>query len=142
MFLLHWLSVASRALDHLPSVRPPPPPPRPTHTNKQEHDQDAVVAAQPALTTTLLSLLTPPPINSLTPSIHPGRPARAIISHLLVKLLSAGDAKGLFDLGQTLLKGLVGSEGKGAMEREKEARVACGACLAEVWSAFGNQVSC
>lgn len=43
-------------------------------------------------------------------------------------------------MGTTLLKGLAGTDTKGAAEREKEWRVACAWCLGEVWSVFGNQV--
>lgn len=96
---------------------------------------------QATLTTSLLSLLTPPPVNSLALYVKPGRPARTIISRILILLLKKGESKGLFDLGQSLLKGLIGTDVKGAPEREKEWRVACGWCLGEVWTVFGNQVS-
>lgn len=55
--------------------------------------------------------------------------------------MKRGESKGLFDLGQQLIKGLIGTDSKGASEREKEWRVASGWCLGEIWSVYGNNVS-
>ena len=102
--------------------------------------QATIFSSQPVLTQTLLSLLTPPAPTSQATRPPPGRPARHLISRILVLLLRKGDSKGLFDLGQALLKGLNGSEAKGAIERELQWRVANGACLGAVWDAFGHNV--
>ena len=102
--------------------------------------QTAIHAHQAALTASLLSLLTPPPANTPTPPPRPGRPARALIARILLSTFRRGETKGLFDVGQALLKGLVGSEMKGAVERDKEWRVASGYVLGELWTEFGGQV--
>ncbi|KAI5476389.1 Armadillo-type fold domain containing protein [Pseudohyphozyma bogoriensis] len=120
IFLLTWLSGVEKALDGL--------------------DNATIFQHQAALTTSLLSLLVPPSLNSTTPTIKPGRPARAIMSRILITLLTRGEKKGLFDLGQTLLKGMAGSDTKGAPEREKEWRVANAWVLGEVWARFGGSV--
>lgn len=58
-----------------------------------------------------------------------------------MSLLRRGETKGLFDLGQALVKAFLGSgDSKGSPEREKEWRVAAALSLGEVWSNFGNQV--
>ncbi|KAM0751074.1 ARM repeat-containing protein [Meredithblackwellia eburnea MCA 4105] len=120
LFLLNWLNKAEKAVEVLP--------------------ESVIKAQQPALTTSLLSLLAPPPVNSPHPIVKPGRPARAIISRIFLLLFKRGEIKGLFDLGQALLKGLVGTDAKGAPEREKEWRVASGWCLGELWVVHGHQI--
>ncbi|KAK4701730.1 HEAT repeat-containing protein 5, partial [Phenoliferia sp. Uapishka_3] len=120
LFLLNWLNGAEKAVEVLPEA--------------------AIRSQQSNLTATLLSLLTPPSLGSTTPTVKPGRPARAIIARIFLLLFKRGETKGLFDLGQALLKGLAGTDGKGAPEREKEWRVACGWCLGEIWTVHGSQV--
>lgn len=56
-------------------------------------------------------------------------------------LLKRGESKGLFDLAQSLLKGAIGNEYKGAQEKEKEWRIACAYCLGEIYLVHGSQVS-
>lgn len=102
--------------------------------------QSTIISSQPSLTSTLRSLLTPPPPTSQPTRPPPGRPARHLIARILVLQLQKGDPKGLYDLGQALLRGLTGTEGKGAVEREVQWRVANGWCLGVVWDAFGQQV--
>ncbi|GAA5869068.1 hypothetical protein JCM16303_000350 [Sporobolomyces ruberrimus] len=120
LYLLNWLSGCEKALTKLPRT--------------------VIHSEQAALTTSLLSLITPPSPSSNTATVKPGRPARAIIARIFLILLQRGDSKGLFDLAQTLLKGAVGNEYKGAQEKEKEWRIACAYCLGEIYAVHGSQV--
>ncbi|GAA5857242.1 hypothetical protein JCM9279_001817 [Rhodotorula babjevae] len=119
LFLLTWLSAAERAVQGLP--------------------QELVLKHQQPLAKSLVALVTPP-AASATPPVKPGRPARALIARILVTLLRRGDTKNLFDLAQSLLRCLNGSETKGAPEREKEWRIAAAYVLGEVYAVFGQQV--
>lgn len=119
VFLLCWLSECEKAVETLA--------------------EPLLLAKQAELTSTLLNLLIPSPLPTLT--VKPGRPARALIARILIIVLKRGERKNLFDLGQSLLKAFNGSETKGAPEREKEWRVAAAWVLGEVWTAFGDQVS-
>ncbi|GAA5946756.1 hypothetical protein JCM3775_005235 [Rhodotorula graminis] len=119
LFLLTWLSAAERAVESLP--------------------QDVVLKHQQPLTKSLVALVTPP-APSATHPVKPGRPARALISRIFVTLLRRGDTKNLFDLAQSLLRCLNGSETKGAPEREKEWRIGAAYVLGEVYAAYGQQV--
>lgn len=101
--------------------------------------QEVVLKHQAALTKSLVGLVTPPS-PSTTPTVKPGRPARALIARILVALLRRGDTKNLFDLAQSLLRALNGNELKGAPEREKEWRIAAAYILGEVYSVHGQQV--
>ncbi|KAK4049254.1 hypothetical protein OIO90_005543 [Microbotryomycetes sp. JL221] len=120
LFLLNWLTNCLNALDKLPN--------------------SVIVAHQQTLTTRLLTIITPPSPTTQVTQIKPGRPARAIIARVLITLLTKGEQKHLFDIGQTLLKGLVGIESKIAAEKDKEWRIACAYCLGEIWLALGQQV--
>lgn len=97
----------------------------------------------------LLGLIQPPPpptaaaaaaAAAAVPSVKPGRPARALIARIIILVLTRGDQKSLYDVVQSLLKGVNGSETKGAPEREKEWRIACTFVLGEVYAVFGSQV--
>lgn len=104
--------------------------------------QTVVRSEQLKLSTSLLSLVTPPPTPaSNVAAVKPGRPARALIARILLALLARGDSKGLFDLAQALLKGAIGNEYKGAPDKEKEWRIACAYCLGEIYAVHGSQVS-
>ncbi|BGP19331.1 hypothetical protein JCM10213v2_007420 [Rhodosporidiobolus nylandii] len=122
VYLLTWLSACERAAKGLP--------------------QETIHAQQQLVTASLLSLLTPPPASPTpnTSTVKPGRPARALIARILIVLLERGDSKHLFDVAQTLLRGMQGSEAKGAPEREKEWRIACAEVLGEIYSVYGQQV--
>ncbi|BGP50956.1 hypothetical protein JCM10450v2_006882 [Rhodotorula kratochvilovae] len=119
LFLLNWLSAAERAVEGLP--------------------QDIVLKHQQDLTKSLVALVTPPAPSATAP-VKPGRPARALIARILVALLRRGDHKGLFDLAQSLLRALNGSDTKGAPEREKEWRIAAAHALGEVYAVHGQHV--
>ncbi|GAA5946242.1 hypothetical protein JCM3765_000165 [Sporobolomyces pararoseus] len=120
LYLLNWLSGCEKALTKLP---------------------DSVIhSEQSTLTTSLLSLVTPPAPGSNTATVKPGRPARALIARIFLILLKRGDSKGLFDLATTLLKGAVGNDFKGAQEKEKEWRIACAYILGEIYSVHGSQI--
>ncbi|GAA5974285.1 hypothetical protein JCM11641_006712 [Rhodosporidiobolus odoratus] len=123
VYLLNWLSQCEAAVNQLPP--------------------DVIPAHQPTLTATLLSLVTTPPAPSSSPStntVKPGRPARALIARILLALLQRGDSKHAFDIAQTLLRAMNVSETKGALEREKEWRIACADVLGKVYSVFGSQI--
>ncbi|GAA5876048.1 hypothetical protein JCM8547_003540 [Rhodosporidiobolus lusitaniae] len=120
LFVLNWLSGCERAVRELP--------------------QAAILANQATLTASLLSLVTPPSPSATSPFVKPGRPARALVARILILLLQRGDTKGLFDVAQTLLKGVNGNDYKGAPEKEKEWRIACGYVLGELYAVLGNQI--
>ncbi|GAA6032931.1 hypothetical protein JCM8097_000054 [Rhodosporidiobolus ruineniae] len=121
VYLVNWLSGAERAVRQLP--------------------QSTLLAEQPTLTTALLSLVSPPsPSAPSSNLVKPGRPARALIARILVQALQRGESKGLFDVAQTLLRGMSGNDVKGAPEREKEWRIACAFVLGELYAALGSQV--
>ncbi|GAA5906312.1 AP-1 complex accessory protein LAA1 [Sporobolomyces salmoneus] len=120
LYLLNWLSGCEKALTKLP--------------------QSVVHSEQPTLTTSLLSLVTPPSAATLSTAVKPGRPARAIIARIFLLTLKRGESKGLFDLAQALLKGAIGNEYKGAQEKEKEWRIACAYCLGEIYAVYGSQI--
>jgi len=101
--------------------------------------QELVLKHQQPLTKSLVALVTPPSA-SVTSPVKPGRPARALIARILVTLLRRGDTKHLFDLAQSLLRCLNGSDTKGAPDREKEWRIAAAYVLGEVYAGFGQQV--
>ncbi|BGP57657.1 hypothetical protein JCM8202v2_005301 [Rhodotorula sphaerocarpa] len=102
---------------------------------------EAIYREQPQLLRALLGLVQPPsPLASSPPSVKPGRPARALIARIIITVLSRGDQKSLYDVAQHLLRGVSGSEGKGAPEREKEWRIASTYILGEVYAVFGSQV--
>lgn len=104
--------------------------------------QEAIYREQPQLLRALLGLVQPPsPLASSPPSVKPGRPARALIARIIITVLSRGDQKSLYDVAQHLLRGVSGSEGKGAPEREKEWRIASTYILGEVYAVLGSQVS-
>lgn len=111
----------------------------PTLNADLELRQATILQEQAALTTSLLSLVTPPAATS-APAVKPGRPARALIARILIVLLQRGESKGLFDVAQALLRGVSGSEAKGAPEREKEWRIASAFVLGELYAALGSHV--
>lgn len=82
----------------------------------------------------------PPSPTSTASTVKPGRPARALVARILILVFSRGDSKGLFDVAQSLLRGMNGSEAKGAPEREKEWRIASAYVLGELYAVFGSQV--
>lgn len=102
--------------------------------------QEAIFREQPQLLKALLTLVQPPLPTAPTPPVKPGRPARALIARIITVVLARGDQKSLYDVAQSLLRGVNGTEGKGALEREKEWRIACTYILGEVYAAFGSQV--
>ncbi|GAA6022908.1 hypothetical protein JCM10207_006860 [Rhodosporidiobolus poonsookiae] len=120
LYLLNWLSACEKAVLELP--------------------QSAIYAEQSRLTTSLLSLITPPAQTATVPTVKPGRPARALIARILIAVIQRGDAKGLFDVAQALLRGMSGGEYKGAPEREKEWRIACAFVLGELYAVLGSHV--
>lgn len=110
--------------------------------------QEAIFREQPQLLKALLGLIQPPApptaaaaAAAAAPSVKPGRPTRALIARIVVLVLTRGDQKSLYDVAQSLLRGVNGSETKGAPEREKEWRIACTFVLGEVYAVFGSQVS-
>ena len=108
--------------------------------------QEAIFREQPQLLKALLGLIQPPPPPTVAAaaaasSVKPGRPARALIARIVILVLTRGDQKSLYDVAQSLLRGVNGSETKGAPEREKEWRIACTFVLGEVYAVFGSQVS-
>lgn len=109
--------------------------------------QEAIFREQPQLLKALLGLIQPPPpptaaaAAAAASSVKPGRPARALIARIVILVLTRGDQKSLYDVAQSLLRGVNGSETKGALEREKEWRIACTFVLGEVYAVFGSQVS-
>lgn len=109
--------------------------------------QEAIFREQPQLLKALLGLIQPPPPPTTAAaavaasSVKPGRPARALIARIIILVLTRGDQKSLYDVAQSLLRGVNGSETKGAPEREKEWRIACTFVLGEVYAVFGSQVS-
>ncbi|SDA02873.1 BZ3501_MvSof-1269-A2-R1_Chr11g02774 [Microbotryum saponariae] len=121
LLLLNWLSGVEKSVEVL--------------------DKETILLQQPTLTTNLLSILVAPPPTSSLPRLKPGRPARALLARILLLLLAKGDTKGRYDLVQSLIQGMVGSELKGAgWEREKENRLACAWVLGEVFRVCGSQV--
>ncbi|SGY43227.1 BQ5605_C001g00003 [Microbotryum silenes-dioicae] len=121
LLLLNWLSGVEKSVEVL--------------------DKETILLQQPTLTTNLLSILVAPAPTSSQPRLKPGRPARALLSRIFLLLLAKGDTKGLYDLVQSLIQGMVGSELKGAgWEREKENRLACAWVLGEVLRVWGGQV--
>ncbi|GAA5989051.1 hypothetical protein JCM10908_006285 [Rhodotorula pacifica] len=123
-YLLTWLSACEKAVKTLP--------------------KEAIFREQPQLLKSLLGLVQPPPplgVSGTAPSaVKPGRPARALIARIIVTVLTRGDQKSLYDVAQSLLRGVNGSETKGAPEREKEWRIASTYVLGEVYAVFGSQV--
>ncbi|GAA5914098.1 hypothetical protein JCM5296_003575 [Sporobolomyces johnsonii] len=120
LFLLTWLGSCERAVKALPEA--------------------VILSEQANLTAALLSLITPPSPTSTSPTVKPGRPARALVARILLALLQRGESKGLFDLAQALLKGVTGYEYKNAPEKEKEWRIACAYCLGELYAVHGSQI--
>ncbi|SCV73304.1 BQ2448_7230 [Microbotryum intermedium] len=121
LLLLTWLSRVEKSLEAL--------------------EKETILLQQPTLTTHLLSILIAPLPTSSQPRLKPGRPARALLSRIFLLLLTKGDTKGVYDLVQSLMQGMVGSQVKGAgWEREKENRVACAWVLGEVFRVGGSQV--
>ncbi|BGP10695.1 hypothetical protein JCM10049v2_006587 [Rhodotorula toruloides] len=120
IWLLSWLSKCEKAIKVLPEA--------------------TLFAEQANLTKALVALVTPPSPTSTAPTVKPGRPARALVARILILVFSRGDSKGLFDVAQSLLRGMNGSEAKGAPEREKEWRIASAYVLGELYAVFGSQI--
>ncbi|GAA5889046.1 hypothetical protein JCM6882_009727 [Rhodosporidiobolus microsporus] len=120
VFLLNWLSGCERTVKELPEAR--------------------LLAQQTTITNALVALISPLAPSATTPTVKPGRPARALIARILIVLFQRGDSKTLFDVAQTLLKGMSGNDFKGAPEKEKEWRIACAFVLGELYAVFGSQI--
>ncbi|GAA5882646.1 hypothetical protein JCM3774_004088 [Rhodotorula dairenensis] len=124
-FLLTWLGACEKAVNSL--------------------SKEAIFREQPQLLKALLALVQPPVPTTAAqapapPAVKPGRPARALIARIIVTILTRGDQKSLYDVAQTLLRGINGTDTKGAPEREKEWRIASTYVLGEVYAVFGSQV--
>ncbi|GEM12259.1 clathrin-coated vesicle protein [Rhodotorula toruloides] len=120
IWLLSWLSKCEKAVKVLPEA--------------------TLFAEQASLTDALVALVTPPSPTVTAPTLKPGRPARALVARILIVVFSRGDSKALFDVAQSLLRGMNGSEAKGAPEREKEWRIASAYVLGELYAVFGSQI--
>ncbi|GAA5821540.1 hypothetical protein JCM11251_000898 [Rhodosporidiobolus azoricus] len=120
VFLLNWLSACEKTVKELPEER--------------------LHAQQTPITNALVALISPPAPTASVPLVKPGRPARALIARILILLFQRGDSKTLFDVAQTLLRGMSGNDVKGTPEREKEWRIACAYVLGELYAVFGSQI--
>lgn len=138
LFLLTWLKSCERAVNALPAVRYTCPRTAARRADQAKCDQEVVRGHQDELCKSLIARVTVPEAQSVA-TVKPGRPARALVARILAAVFDRGETKSLFDVVQSLLRGLANGEAKN-MEREKEYRSANALVLGQLWTVHGNKV--